>query len=184
MKLVSFAKLLGMSLVGLLLLSGCANQKSVRVSEQKVDLIEEVSNASIALLNSSSAAIARNRTILATSFADIDDLQQSSTFGRMIGDAMAGELVGHGYKVVEVRLRDNLFTQPRTGEFMLSRELRNISQEHDAQAVLVGTYAVGGEYVYANARLVNVLDSRVISSHDFRLPLNRDIRKMLSQKRR
>lgn len=178
-----FRKLLGATLLSTLVLTGCASDDDVRVADRKVDLVEEVNTAGMALLNKAVKEVVSDRTILATSFADIDDLQRSSTFGRLLGDSMAGELVGHGYKVVEVRLRNTLFTQPRAGEFMLSRELRHISREHDAQAVLVGTYAVGGEYVYANARLVDVVDSRVISSHDFRLPLNRDIRKMVSRTR-
>ncbi|SIT12036.1 FlgO family outer membrane protein [Neptunomonas antarctica] len=178
MKRLSWIK--AAAVISVLLLSGCASDKSVRVVDAKVNLVEVVGNASAALLSSGIQGVSKERTILSTSFVNIDDLQQSSTFGRLVGDTVASELVGSGYNVMEVRLRDSLFMQPRLGEFMLSRELRSVSAEHDAQAVLVGTYAIGGEYVYVNARLVSVMDSRVLSSHDFRLPLNRDIRKMLT----
>ncbi len=166
------------SLLSSLLLAGCATEQP-RPAEQSVDLATEVGVASQAMLQQLGKGIARDKTVLATSFANIDNLQSSSTFGRLIGDTLAGDLVAKGFNVVEVRLRNNLFMQPRVGEFMLSRELRNVSMEHEAQAVLVGTYAIGGEFVYVNARLVDALNSRVLSSHDFRLPLNRDIRKML-----
>jgi len=171
------------ALLAAMFLVGCASDKNVRVADAKVDLVEEVSSAGSALIKHTADEIPKDKAILATSFVNIDDLQRSSTFGRLVGDSIAGDLVGKGYNVIEVRLRNSLFMQPRSGEFMLSRELMNVGAAHDAQAVLVGTYAVGGDYVYVNARLVSVVDSRVLSSHDFRLPLNRDIRKMLTNTR-
>ena len=76
-------------------------------------------------------------------------------------------------------MRDSLFIKQEAGEFILSRNLRYLSQEHDAQAVVLGTYAVGGRNIYINARVVRALDSVVLSSHDFVLPLNQDIKHML-----
>jgi TolB-like protein len=183
MKCLSWVKVMAAALVGMFLLTGCASNKSTRASETQIDLVEVVDDAGAALLNQAKQGLVKQRTILATSFVNIDNLHQSSTFGRLVGDTIAGDMVGHGYNVVEVRLRNSLFMQPRLGEFMLSRELRSVGATHDAQAVLVGTYAVGGDYVYVNARLVSVMNSQVLSSHDFRLPLNRDIGKMLKSGR-
>ncbi|MBT3147260.1 FlgO family outer membrane protein [Neptunomonas phycophila] len=182
MKMVNWKGISALLVVGVLL-TGCASNKAARVSDQKVDLVEEVGDATQILVKNAVVPINKQKAILSTSFANIDNLQESSTFGRLIGDTVAGDLVGGGFNVIEIRLRNSLYMEPRVGEFMLSRELRHVSAEHDAQAVLVGTYAVGGEYVYVNARLVSVNDSRVLSSYDFRLPLNRDIRKMLSSNR-
>ena len=166
--------------MGAVLLTGCSsNDVKPRVSDQSVDLVDEVSDITSSLIKQAVKPINKEQAILATSFASIDNLQESSTFGRLVGDSIAGRMVDSGFNVVELRLRNSLYMQPRAGEFMLSRELRHVSVEHDAQAVLVGTYAVGGEYVYVNARLVSVMDSRVLASEDFRLPLNRDIRRML-----
>ena len=167
------------TLMSSLVLVGCAADSQRPAEQQSVDLAAEVGAASQVMVQQLGQGLVKDRTILSTSFANIDNLQSSSTLGRLIGDTLAGDLVAKGFNVVEVRLRNSLYMQPRLGEFMLSRELRNVSMEHDAQAVLVGTYAVGGEFVYVNARLVDVISSRVLSSHDFRLPLNRDIRKML-----
>ncbi|WP_372740680.1 FlgO family outer membrane protein [Neptunomonas sp.] len=179
MKRLSWVKVAATALVSTVLLTGCASDKVTRVVDAKVDLVDVIDNVSSALLSSAVKGMSKERTILATSFVNIDDLQESSTFGRLVGDTVASDLVNSGYNVMEVRLRNSLFMQPRLGEFMLSRELRNVGAEHDAQAVLVGTYAIGGDYVYVNVRLVSVVNSQVLSSHDFRLPLNRDIRKML-----
>lgn len=180
MKRFSWIKVAAAALVGTLLLTGCASDKNTRVVDAQVDLVNVIDEAGAALLSQAAKGVVKQRIILATSFVNIDDLQQSSTFGRLLGDTISGDMVGRGYNVVEVRLRNSLFMQPSRGEFMLSRELQSVGAAHDAQAVLVGTYAIGGDYVYVNARLVSVIDSRVLSSHDFRLPLNRDIRKMLT----
>ncbi|WP_293268047.1 FlgO family outer membrane protein [Neptunomonas sp.] len=183
MKRLSWVKVAATAVFSILLLTGCASDKAARVVDEKVNLAEAVDKASAGLLRQSSKGLNKSRIVLATSFVNIDDLQQSSTFGRLLGDTIAGNMVGRGYNVVEVRLRNSLSMQPRVGEYMLSRELQNVGTQHDAQAVLVGTYAIGGDYVYVNARLVSVMDSRVLSSNDFRLPLNRDIRKMLTSGR-
>jgi len=182
MKMFDWKSVSALVLAGALL-TGCASNKAARISDQKVDLVQEVSDATQMLVKNAVLPINKQKAILSTSFANIDNLQESSTFGRLVGDTVAGDLVGRGFNMIEIRLRNSLYMEPRVGEFMLSRELRHVSAEHDAQAVLVGTYAVGGEYVYVNARLVSVDDSRVLSSYDFRLPMNRDIRKMLSSNR-
>lgn len=57
------------------------------------------------------------------------------------------------------------------GEFMLSRDLREISRTHNASAVVVGTYADEGDRLYVSARIVRPTDSIVISAADFGIPM-------------
>jgi len=78
--------------------------------------------------------------------------------------------------------RENLFIKERTGELILSRKLNSLVEAHDAQAVLLGTYAIGGNYAYVNVRLVRTADNIILGSHDFSLPLNRDIKAMLPRR--
>jgi TolB-like protein len=84
--------------------------------------------------------------------------------------------------VIEMQLRNNVFIKQRGGEFLLSRELRSISSEHNAQAVIVGTYAVARKNVYVTARLVRASDSIVLASYDYSLPMDQDVAFMLRNK--
>jgi TolB-like protein len=76
-------------------------------------------------------------------------------------------------------LRNNVYIKQRGGEFLLSRELRNISSEHNAQAVIVGTYATGRKNVFVTARLIRANDSVILASHDYSLPVDPDVAFML-----
>jgi len=122
--------------------------------------------------------------ILITSFVNIDDLQQSSTFGRIIGEQIGSRIAQHGYKVIEMKMRTgSIFVQEHTGELVLSRELREISYQHDAYAVVVGTYADSKDSAYVTAKLVRAKDSVVLSSYDYKVAVGPDTKQMLRKKR-
>ncbi len=177
-------KLIAALLIGTTFLTvGCTTDKvRSKPIEQKVDLVGNLSDARKPLFDNLLAPLPRDKAIITASFANIDDLSASSTFGRMASEVISAGLTKRGYRVIEVKMRDSLFIKQRAGEFMLSRHLQNISQAHDAQAVFLGTYAVGGENLYVSARLVRTVDNVVISSHDFSLPINRDIKSLLGRR--
>jgi TolB-like protein len=120
--------------------------------------------------------------ILVTSFVNIDNVQKSSTFGRVIGEQIGSRLAQRGYKVIEIKMRTaNVFVQEQTGELLLSRELRAISYQHNAYAVVVGTYGIGKDSVYVTAKLVRAKDSVILSSYDYSLPIGPDTKRMLQR---
>ncbi len=168
------------ALSSLLLLTGCATDTAMRQnSGPSVDVIAELKKSQNPLFERMLAPLSKEKPIIAASFANVDDLRLSSTFGRMASEVIASGLTDLGYSVVEVKMRDSLFIKQQAGEFMLSRQLKNLSREHNAQAVVLGTYAEGGDYLYVSARVVRTEDNIVIGSHDFSLPLNADIKHLL-----
>lgn len=173
--------LTGLLLGSLILSAGCAS-KDTKV-DPVVDVVAELKQAQKPLYASLIEPLDHEQPLLVTSFANIDNLAESSTFGRLTADLVAAGLTDRGYKVIEVKMRDSLFIKQGAGEFMLSRQVQHLSQKHDAQAVLLGTYAIGGSNVYLNVRLVRSTDNIVLSSYDFQLPLNKDIRHMLRKRR-
>ena len=72
------------------------------------------------------------------------------------------------------RLRSGL------GELLLWRELREVSQAHQAQAVLVGTYAVSARQVYVSLKLVLPEGNAVVAAHNYAVPLDEDVRSLLA----
>ncbi len=126
----------------------------------------------------------RDRPILATSFVNIDNVKASSTFGRMLGEQMGSRFAQHGYNVVEMKMRSSIFVQEQTGELMLSRQLREISLQHNAYAVLVGTYAQGKRRVYVTAKLVRAENNIILASYDYELPIGPDTKYLLRVKTR
>jgi len=118
--------------------------------------------------------------ILVASFVNIDDLSQSSTLGRMVSEQIASRLAQQGFKIIETKLRQgSIFVQKGKGEFLLSRDLLNLSTNQGAQAVLVGTYAVSEHFIFISARVVRTEDSSVITGYDYEIPQDKTTRSML-----
>ncbi len=115
-----------------------------------------------------------DRPLLVASLVDINDLRRSSSFGRVAAEQIASRLVNAGYTVIELKLRDAFLIEEGRGEFILSRDVRDISRSRGAQAVVAGTYAVGARAVYVSVRLIRATDSRILAAHDYTLPLTED----------
>ena len=120
-------------------------------------------------------------SLILASFADIDNLENSSTFGRIVAQQIGSVFSSQGYKIIEMLLRGKVYIGKGEGEFLLSRALKDLSAEHDAQAVIVGIYAVGSKSVYVTAKLIQASDSIVLASEDFVLPLGPDLRTLVTQ---
>jgi TolB-like protein len=114
-----------------------------------------------------------------TTFANLDDLYATSSFGRVVSEQLMSELSMRGYDVVELRHTDALqFLQP-TGEFALSRDVSTIRRERDLGALIVGTYMVSPVKVYVNARLLNPATSVVLSAGSIELPRTAEVARLL-----
>jgi TolB-like protein len=120
----------------------------------------------------------KSQPILVASLVNIDDLT-SSRFGKTVSEQVATKLTKSGYTVIEVKLRNAIFVKQPDGEFMLSREVKEISQNHNAQAVVVGTYSETLGSVYVTIKVVGLSDSLTIAAHDYLLNKDANIRYML-----
>lgn len=121
----------------------------------------------------------RTPMVVAT-LVSLDDLNASSRLGRAISEQLGARLVSTGIPVTELKLRGTIFVKESEGELLLSREVRSIARTHEAQAVLVGTYSVARNFVYVNVKIVNVHNNVIIAAHDYVLPLNSEIKALLT----
>ncbi|MCF8143200.1 MAG: hypothetical protein K9N21_04695 [Deltaproteobacteria bacterium] len=113
--------------------------------------------------------------IMAASFVDIDSLTTSSTFGRIVSEQVASRLAQHGLRIIEIKLRqESVFIKKGQGEFILSRELKDLGSSREIRAALVGTYAVSDHFIFVSARIVRTQDSSVLAGCDYEVP-NDDI---------
>ena len=117
--------------------------------------------------------------VLMATLVDLENLTESTRLGRLFSEQIGSRLSNKGVRVKELKLREQLFMKQNTGELMLSREVRDVSQAHDAQAVIVGTYTSSGQTLYINLKLVRPEGNIVVSAHDYSLPLNANIKGLL-----
>ena len=153
-------------------------QSNIQLTKD-ADILAAGYKAADYLIKKLSQKLGKEKPILVAGFVDLDNLSQSSTFGRLVSRQFASRFNQKGYTTVEVKLPVNIFTEQLLGEFLLSPEIEQISARHHAQAVIIGTYAVASKNVYVTARVVNVKDGHVLCSYDYYLPIGHDTFKML-----
>jgi len=119
--------------------------------------------------------------ILTTTFVDNNDLNKTSQFGRAVQEHMTSRFVQLGYQVREIKLADSLNIAPRQGETILSRDLRRLSPDVKAQAILAGTFSRAGHTLYVSARLIDPADGSIISSTDYNLRMDAVLESMIEE---
>ncbi|MFA7239672.1 MAG: FlgO family outer membrane protein [Sulfuricellaceae bacterium] len=120
--------------------------------------------------------------IVAT-LVNIDKLEQSSTFGRLISEQLASRITQLGHNVVELKVRNSVFMKRNEGEFLLTREIKEVATAHKAQAIVVGTYAEASDFVYVSLKVVNPTNSLILAAYDYALPMDKEIRRLVSASR-
>lgn len=166
------------------LLTGCETSPSqTRVSHSyakpatpQVSISKNTYEAVDALMQRSRQPLDKNKAILVATIVDIDNLNQSSTFGRLVAEQSSSKLVQLGYFVGEPKLRGTLAIKEHSGEMILSRDLAHLTKKYNAQAVLSGTYALGEYKVHVNLKLIMASNGRILSSVDYSLPTGQQSR--------
>ena len=118
--------------------------------------------------------------VLVATIVNVNDLRRSAPLGRTLSEQYSARLAQRGFNVKELKLRGTVFVQEGTGELLLSREVQEIARAHNATAVLVGTYSAAANVTYVNLKLVRTADQRILRAHDYTLPNDRDVRRLLS----
>lgn len=138
------------------------------------------------LMSRAGKGITKETPMLVGTVGDVNDVETSSTLGRTITEQVSSRLAQKGFKVAELKLRQGIsvqrggeLTPESSGEYLLSRDVRNISSEHKAAAAITGTYSVGANKVLVNLRLIDIRTGNVITGYDYELPKSTDIMAMI-----
>lgn len=168
-------------------LAGCASQSQPAArahlptyeAAQNNPFLSSSHAAVDALIDGFDVAALMQAPVLVATVVNINDLKYSAPLGRTLGEIYASRLSSNGFNVKEMKLRGDVYVREGTGELLLSREIRDIASQHNAALVLVGTYSPAAQYTYVSMKLVRTADSRIIRSHDYALPNDRDVQRML-----
>jgi TolB-like protein len=178
----SFAVLLTLASIGMV---GCTstqewwNGRNVFRPQPKVedaDLVFESYAAADNLLQQAPWLRETRAPMLTATFVDVNDLNSSSALGRIVADQVSSRFAQQGFTMIQLTMRNNIYIRQYAGEFALSRQVQDLSRDHNASAVVAGTYAVGQRAVYVSARLIRAADNLVLAGYDYSLPLGPDTR--------
>ena len=122
--------------------------------------------------------LSRVMPILATPFVNLQNAKISS-LGGLLGEQVASRFSQHGYQVIDLKARqNNLLVQTTDGELALSPDLKSISESHDAQAVIAGTYAVSNDLGFVSIKIVRIADNSILTSYDFTIRMDDTLKKL------
>jgi flagellar FlgO protein len=121
------------------------------------------------LLASSQGSLDPSKPLLVATIVDINDLEKSSTFGRLVSSQITSRLQNLGFAVVQVETRKNPTLSKSEGILMLSRDLRDLlTGSQAAQAAVVGTYAGTSQATYVHLELVD--GNSILGAYDYAVP--------------
>ena len=118
--------------------------------------------------------------VLVATVVNVNDMSRSAPLGRTLSEQYASQMAALGFNVKELKLRGDVFVKEGAGELLLSREIKDIARNHNAAMVLVGTYSAAANYTYVSLKLVRTEDSRIVRGHDYALPNDRDVQRLLA----
>lgn len=149
----------------ILLISGCSSQRIHTVSSMGTASHFNASQMSwFERMNS-----VTNKTLVFTSLVDVNNLKQSSNFGRLYTDLMISQLEQEGWKIIDYR-GEEIVSRSGLGEFYLNRsKLKSIPKD---ASVFVGTYGKYKNGLLLNLRILRMSDNRVLTTSSILLEDN------------
>jgi len=108
---------------------------------------------------------------IVSSFVSLDNLKESSKFGRLVAESLIHELQVRNWTVVEIKMAKTMAINSN-GEFSLSRNVDEIRKKYRARSIVTGTYAVSDDTVIVNGKVLNIDSGIVLSTAQVSIPLD------------
>ncbi|MGV8804381.1 MAG: FlgO family outer membrane protein [Polaromonas sp.] len=121
--------------------------------------------------------------VLVATVVNVNDLRRAAPLGRTLSEQYASFMVDKGFNVKEIKLRGDVFVREETGELLLSREVKDIARLHNAAVVLVGTYSAAAQLTYVSLKVVRTDTGQILRGHDYALPNDADVTRLLQTPR-
>lgn len=160
-----------------LLFAGCQGTAGPRPSKDQP--LETAYWAVDALLDQAPGESGLGRVLVAT-IVDINAVNQTSMFGRQFAEFLTSRLTQRSVDVIHATVRQDHMLIKQDGQFLLSRDIRNLAADRNAKTVLVGTYGTTTKDVIMSLRLVSTVDDATLAAVDFCLERSGATQEMLA----
>ncbi len=101
--------------------------------------------------------------IALTSFVDLNQLNKTTHFGRVMGENLFNELYDYGFKLSDFR-GQNALSVNASGEFYITRDVKKLKKSVLNKYILVGTYSKVEEGIIINTRILDNESGEIIST--------------------
>lgn len=174
-------------LISAVLLSACGGAETNPVVKKPTHSYASVANSPFISTNykAADALIAQigdrlnpNQPMIIATMVNIDELASSSTFGRLVSEQVSARFSQAKFSMIEMKFRDYVYMKQDQGELLLTREIKDVAKNYNAQAVIVGTYAMSEDSVYVNLKVIQPNTNIVLAVHDYEFPMDDNIKSM------
>ena len=104
-----------------------------------------------------------NKPVLITSFVKLDEFKKTTEFGRVISESLINELSNRGFNIIEFRGQMAVSINEE-GEYFISRKPYEIKGSIPNTYVVVGTYSRQAGRIMLNARVIDNITGKIITS--------------------
>jgi hypothetical protein len=119
--------------------------------------------------------------VLVSTVVDINDVQSTTMFGRVTSECLSSRLTQVNKDVIHVTIREDHMLVRQDGQFLLSREVRNLAMDKNARTVLVSTYSVTEDSVLLHLKLVSTIEDSTLAAIDVTIRRTGTVTQMLGQ---
>ena len=122
-----------------------------------------------ATINSLATQMMRNKKmsstkpVLITSFVRLDNFKKTTEFGRIVSESLINEMSNRGFNIIEYRGQMAVSINER-GEYFITRNPYKLKDEVPNTYVVVGTYSRQFGKVMLNARVMDNVTGKIITS--------------------
>jgi TolB-like protein len=103
------------------------------------------------------------KPVLITSFVRLDNFKKTTEFGRIVSESLINEMSNRGFNIIEYRGQLAVSINEK-GEYFISRDPYKIKDEIPNTYVVVGTYSRQYGKIILNARVIDNVTGRIIST--------------------
>ena len=164
-------------------LPGCASKSGpLTLLPAKVRPATDITGSSYAAANALMAQVKPtlelDTPIIVATVVNLNRLDESSPLGRLVAEQVAGRFAQAGHRVLEVKLRNQLYLKRNEGELVLTREVRDIAKQHNARAIVTGTYADSADRIFINLKMIEFETNVVLAAFDYQLEKDTQVRSL------
>lgn len=103
------------------------------------------------------------KPVLVTSFVRLNQLKKTTEFGRVISESLINELSNRGFNIIEYRGQMAVSINDE-GEYFITRKPHKLKDKVPSTYVVVGTYSRQMGRIILNARVIDNITGKIITS--------------------
>lgn len=103
------------------------------------------------------------KPVLITSFVRLDNFKKTTEFGRIVSESLINEMSNRGFNIIEYRGQMAVSVNEK-GEYFITRNPHKLKDKVPNTYVVVGTYSRQYGKVMLNARVMDNITGKIITS--------------------